>query len=293
MSAGVPVDVLARVGCVLAEGPIWDADRAVVLWTDIYAGQVWECALDGEPRVVAEHHESIGAIALAATGELLGFTPTGLWRLDGQPALLVVNPEAEPGLRANDGKPDPAGRFVGGTMGFPRPVPGAGTLWSFDAGEVRPLLRGVTISNGLAWSADGATMYYVDTPTQQVRAFAYDVATGGLGDGRVFAEVDRADGEPDGITIDAEGGVWVALWGGAKLHRYGADGALTAVVPTPVDYPTCPVFVGPALDRMVVTSATEAYPAGWAPVGAGDVYVCEPGVAGVMADRVDLVQPGL
>lgn len=280
------VERLAAVGCNLAEGPLWDPERAVVLWTDINAGEVWECALGGTPRVIAGHHEPIGAIALGSSGELVAFTPTGLWRLDGEPALLVANPEPDAGLRANDGKVDPCGRFVGGTMGTPRPVPGAGTLWSFGSDHVRPLLRGITISNGLAWTADGTTMFYVDTPTQQVRAFPYDAATGLVGEGRVFVTVDRADGKPDGLTLDAEGGLWLALWGGGKVHRYDPDGTLTDVVRVPAEYPTCPVFAGEALDVLVVTSATEAYPAGAAPAGAGDVYVCHVGVAGLPGDRL-------
>src|SRR5690606_20448990 len=166
----------------------------------------------GSPTVAVEHHEPLGAIALATGGALVGFTPTGLWRLDAErSSVLIENPEIDPALRANDGKPDPAGRFVGGTMGFPAARDGAGTLWSFADGTARPLLRGTTISNGLAWSADGSTMYYVDTPTRTIRAFPYDLATGELGAPAVFVTVAEESGDPDGLTIDAEGGVWVAL----------------------------------------------------------------------------------
>ena len=282
------VEVVARVGCRLGEGPLWNAGRATVMWVDIHAGRVWECALGGAPQVAVEHHEPLGAIALDASGALVGFTPTGLWRLGERPELVIANPEADPALRANDGKPDPAGRFVGGTMGMPEPVPGAGTLWSFGEGSARPLLRGTTISNGLAWTADGATMYYVDTPTQTVRAFAYDVATGALGDPRVFVAIDAEVGAPDGIAIDAEGGVWVALHGGSAVHRYDAGGALTAVVELPVRYPTCPAFAGAALDVLVVTSAREAYEPGTEPAGAGDVYAVAPGVPGAAAHTLSL-----
>lgn len=282
------VEVVAQVGCRLGEGPLWNAERGTVMWVDIHTGRVWECALGGAPQIVAEHHEPLGAIALDATGALVGFTPTGLWRLGADPQLMIANPEADPGLRANDGKPDPAGRFVGGTMGTPEPVPGAGTLWSFGSGTARPLLRGTTISNGLAWTADAATMYFVDTPTQTVRAFAYDVATGALGEPRVLVTIERAVGAPDGLTIDAEGGVWVALWGGSAVHRYDAEGALTAVVELPVRYPTCPAFAGAGLDVLVVTSATEAYERGAEPPGAGDVYAVMPGVTGTTAHTLSL-----
>jgi sugar lactone lactonase YvrE len=291
---GVTIDVLARVGLVLAEGPLWHPARGSVLWVDILAGNVWECALGGQPRIVVGHHEPLGCIALARTGELVGMTGSGLWRLHPNPALLVGNPEASPDLRANDGKPDPAGRFVGGTMGFPEPVAGAGTLWSYAGGTARPLLRGLTISNGIAWWTDPArgatTMYYVDTPTREVRAYEYDLATGSVGGARTLAAVHPSDGDPDGIALDAEGGVWVALWGGGKLHRYDPDGALSAVIDMPVSHVTCPAFVGPDLSQLVVTSATEAFgddPAG-APPGAGDVYLVDPGVTGAPANPVDL-----
>jgi sugar lactone lactonase YvrE len=290
----VTIDVLARVGLVLGEGPLWHAERGSVLWVDILAGHVWECALGGEPRIVVEHHEPVGCLALARTGELVGMTGSGLWRLDPEPALLVANPEASPDLRANDGKADPTGRFVGGTMGFPEPTPAGGTLWSFADGTARPLLRGLTISNGLAWWTDpttaATTMYHVDTPTGEVRAYDYDLASGSLGGARTLAAVHPGDGLPDGVALDVDGGLWVALHGGGKLHRYDPDGALTAVVELPVAHVTCPAFVGPGLTQLVVTTATEAFQGdpGTAPPGAGDVYLVDPGVAGAATHEVDL-----
>ena len=291
---GVKIDVLARVGLVLGEGPLWHPGRRTVLWVDILAGHVWECALGGEPRIVVEHHEPVGCIAFARTGELVGMTPSGVWRLDPDPTMLVANPEASPDLRANDGKADPVGRFVGGTMGFPEPVPGAGTLWSYADGTAQPLLRGVTVSNGLAWWTDPATarttMYYVDSPTYEVRAYEYDLATGSVGGARTLVAVAPSDGSPDGVALDAEGGLWVALFGGGKLHRYDPDGALTAEIELPAAYVTCPAFVGPDLTQLVVTSATEPYRGDPAniPTGAGDLYLVDPGVAGAAAHDIYL-----
>lgn len=279
-----------RSGNVLGEGPLWDAATGTVWWVDITAQQVWRATLDGAAAVAFTHHEPVGCLALATTGELLGMTPTGLWRLAPDPVLLVATPEPDLTLRANDGKADPAGRMIVGTMGFPQPVAEAGTLWSYSGGTATPLLRGLSISNGLAWTADGATMYFVDSWTQSVQAFEYDVSTGAVGGVRVLAALDPADGGPDGITIDADDGVWVAVWGGGKLHRYDGRGALTDVVRLPVRYPTCPAFVGPDLDRLVVTSATQEYRDSAPPDGAGDVYLVDPGVRGAAAHQVDLAR---
>lgn len=279
------IEVFAEVGCDLGEGPLWWPERGVVVWVDLGAGRIWECPLDGEARVLLEHPEPVGALALARTGELIGFTPSGLWRLDGVPTLLVPTPEPDPRLRANDGKPDPAGRFVGGTMSAGAVVEPVGTLWSFAGGTARPLRRGTRISNGVAWTADGATMYWTDSGTGTITAFAYDLASGTLHGERPFVRF--ADGqEPDGITIDAEGAVWVAMWGGGCLHRYAPDGELVEVVVVPVPHPTCPVFAGPDLDVLVVTTARGGsdHPA----PGAGDVYALRPAVRGAAAPRADL-----
>lgn len=287
MSATAAVEVFARVGCALGEGPIWCAERTSVLWVDLEVGHVWESSLAGDARVIVERDEPIGAIALGQGGELLGFTPSGLWRLDGTPTLLVPAPEPDPALRANDGKPDPAGRFVGGTMGRTWPVGPVGTLWSYAGGTAQPLRRGTTVSNGLAWTADTTTMYWADSGTRAITAFPYDVASGAIGEARPFVVVDGDDRGPDGITIDADDCVWVAVWGGGCLHRYAPDGELLDVVELPVAHPTCPVFAGPDLDVLLVTSA---YAPGRNPqvTGAGDVFALRPRVGGRPPWRVDL-----
>lgn len=287
MTSPPVVEVFARVGCELGEGPIWCDERSTVLWVDLEVGRVWKRPLEGESSVVVEHHEPVGALALAGTGELLGFTPSGLWRLDGTPELLVATPEPDPALRANDGKPEPAGRFVGGTMGRGWPVGPVGTLWSYAGGTARPLRRGTTVSNGLAWTADAATMYWADSGTGTITAFAYDVDSGTIGEARPFVSIVAAERGPDGITIDADDCVWVAVWGGGCLHRYAPDAELLEVVELPVVHPTCPAFAGPAHDLLIVTSAQA--PGGGEPVsGAGDVFVVRAGVAGPPPFRVDL-----
>jgi sugar lactone lactonase YvrE len=132
---------------------------------------------------------------------------------------------------------------------------GAGSLYRLDsAGSVSRVLAGVTISNGLAWSDDAATMYYIDSPTQRIDAFSYAADTGEIRDRRPVVHIPAELGSPDGLTIDADGGLWVALWGGGAVHRY-LDGRLDRVIRLPVSQPTSCTFGGPDLDELYVTSA--------------------------------------
>ncbi len=138
---------------------------------------------------------------------------------------MIPLPDAAPEIRMNDGKADPAGRFVGGTMRRQRPREPVATLWSFADGKATELVAGVRTSNGLAWSEDRSTMFFIDTPTQRVDAFDYAVDTGAVANRRTVVEIPVDVGKPDGMCIDDEGGLWVALWGGGAVHRY-VDGEL-------------------------------------------------------------------
>jgi sugar lactone lactonase YvrE len=140
----------------------------------------------------------------------------------------------------------------------------------------------VTISNGLAWSADARRMFYVDSPTQRIDVFDFDLATGTIGNRRPFASIAVEDGIPDGLAIDVDDGIWVALWGGGRLHRYTRDGLLDRVVRLPVTYPTRCAFGGPGLDELFVTSARMAMtPAERAAEPhAGGIYRLRPGIRG-------------
>jgi sugar lactone lactonase YvrE len=142
---------------------------------------------------------------------------------------------------------------------------------------VRALVPGVTISNGLAWSADGSVMYYVDTPTRRIDAFDYDSVTGDVSGRRPVVTIPESDGSPDGMTIDAEGGLWVALWGGGAVHRY-CDGRLDEVVEVPAPLVTCPAFAGPDGGTLVITTAAIGLDGPGPESGA--VYALRPGVTG-------------
>ena len=172
-------------------------------------------------------------------------------------AAMRVLPEvfADTSVRMNEGGCDPQGRFYCGTMAYDA-APGAGTLFRLDPDEsVHVVMNGVTVSNGLAWSPDGSTAYYVDTATQRIDAFAFDDATAAFKDRRTVVEIDPQLGGPDGLTVDAEGGLWVALWDGAAVHRYAPDGRLEAVIELPTPRVTACTFGGSGLDQLFITTS--------------------------------------
>jgi sugar lactone lactonase YvrE len=183
-------------------------------------------------------------------------------------------------VRMNEGACDPDGRFYCGSMAEDGEQP-RGTVHRLDPdGTVHPVLDGVTISNGLDWSPDGTRAYYVDTPTKRIDVFDYD-PDAGLTARRPFVDTDEsAGGQPDGLTVDAEGGVWVAMFGGSAVRRYAADGVLDVVVEIPARQVTACTFGGPDLDDLYVTTSRQGLPEGDDPT-AGSLFRVEVGVRGV------------
>jgi sugar lactone lactonase YvrE len=244
----------------LGEGPVWDAVRGQLVWVDILGRRVHRFdPADGTDVIMLETPTHVGTVAPRQNGGLVLALVDGFWLLDAdatapRPHRLV---EADrPGNRFNDGKVDADGRFWAGTMAYDL-RPGAGSLYRLDPdGAVNTMLDGVTISNGMAWSDDRRTLYYIDTPTRRIDAFDYDSTSAAIGGRRTVVRL-PADlvGSPDGMTIDAEGAMWVALWDGWAVHRYFPDGTLDAIVRMPVARPTSCVFGGTDLEDLYITSA--------------------------------------
>jgi sugar lactone lactonase YvrE len=190
----------------------------------------------------------------------------------------VVDDDA---VRLNEGGCDPQGRFYCGSMAYGE-TPGAGTLYRLGPdGAVSTAVEGVTISNGLQWSHDGSLAYYIDTPTRRVDVFDFDGSDGSFHNRRPLVEMGQeVAGAPDGMAIDAEGGLWVALWGGGAVRRYDGEGKLTEVVEVPgVTHTSAAAFGGPELDTLYITSSRQHLPAGAEPQ-AGAVFAVQPGVRG-------------
>jgi sugar lactone lactonase YvrE len=188
-----------------------------------------------------------------------------------------------PGNRLNDAKCDPAGRlYVGSMAGDDRP--GAAALYRVDPDwQVSTVLTGTTISNGLGWSPDGSRMYFNDTGADSTYVFDYDVASGTASNQRVLCALGPDDGHPDGLTVDAEGYVWVACYGGSAVRRFAPTGELDGLLGLPVRNVTSCTFGGPALDELFVTTAAEGLSESERAEqpDAGRVFSCRPGVTGL------------
>jgi sugar lactone lactonase YvrE len=282
---GGAVEVAFHAGDELGEGVIWDAANRRIISVDIMRGRVHLFDPATGVRRTIEVGQPVGTVVPRARGGLMAAVRDGFAELDpGTGALRFVSHVEldKPGQRMNDGACDAAGRFWAGTMCM-QERPGLGSLYRLDPdGSTHTMLTGVGISNGIDWSLDGARMYYVDSLAQRIDIFDFDPAAGSIANRRTFADIDPADGAPDGLTVDAEGAVWLALWGGSCLRRYLPDGRLDAHLPLPVTYPTTCAFGGASLDELYITSAVTRLSdeeRRQQPLG-GAVLRCRPGVAG-------------
>jgi len=266
----------------LGEGPVWSVADQRLYWVDIVGREVQRVALDGSEHQVWATPEKVGSAVPARDGSMILALRNGLGRLDlqsGQVESVLTLEEDKPGQRFNDGKCDPQGRFWFGSMHDLETDP-VGALYRYDATDsCTQMLTGITTSNGLGWSPDGATFYYTDSIARQISAFDFR-EDGSISDRRVFAQ-DPGHYVPDGLTVDAEGFVWSAKWDGGQLVRYAPDGRVDRVVAMPVRRPTSCAFAGVNLGTLVVTSAawglSELSPDGLD----GAVFLLDVGVSGL------------
>ena len=280
--------------CRLGEGPCYDERTGRVWWVDILGRRLlWRTFATDE---AGELHlpEHVGAVVPDRSDGLIVCLPAGPALLPGaagsapyqevRPVPLApfpVDPAGPPALRANDAKADPAGRLWLGTMAYDD-TPAAGALYRLDPGAatLRTMVDGVTISNGLGWSPHAPLMYYVDTPTARVDLFDYDPGTGEIVNRRRFVPVEG--GHPDGLCVDADGCVWVALWGGGGVCRYTPDGDLDRIIAVPTPLVTSCAFAGADLRTLVITTAAGQDDRD----AAGRTYAYRPGdVVGRPVDR--------
>lgn len=274
----------------LGEGPLWDAPTSTLVFIDIDRGRVHRFDPAAGTDAPFDVGERVGTVALDGAG---GFVIAGEQRIlrcgaGGADLHALPGTEVTGEVRFNDGKVDPWGRLVVGTndLQFHRPI---AALYRLDAdGSFRAVLDGVTISNGLDWSADGRTFFYVDSGTKRVDAIDLD-ADGELllGSRRTAVSFDDGNvGGPDGICLDAEGAIWVACWSRSAVHRYTPDGALDTVIELPVRAATSVGFGGPDLGDLYITTGTYAEGGDGRPEPhAGDLFVARPGVGGVPPHR--------
>jgi sugar lactone lactonase YvrE len=257
------------------EGPVWSESWGGLRWVDMLAGDVLTLAAEGD--VERRHVGTVAAVVRPRRGGGAVIAVERGFALEEPDGTLTVLPPLwdDDSVRMNEGDCDPDGRFYCGSMAYDH-AEGAGSVYRLDPdGAVGIVLDDVTISNGLEWSPDGALAYYVDTPTGRIDVFDYD-SDRGLTGRRGFV---KTGGAPDGLTVDEEGGVWVAFFDGGAVHRYGTDGALDEVIQVGARQVTACTFGGADLDQLFITTSREHLEPGDDPL-AGALFRAEPGVRG-------------
>lgn len=275
----------------LAEGPCWWAEKQVLLWVDIEASRIGLFDPQTARNNFLHLPAHVGAVVPTSAGDLLLATATGFLRLDPitEAVTLLSDPEADrPGNRFNDGKCDPWGRFWAGTMAYDF-EPLAGALWRVNADFSCVRQRqGFTISNGLAWSQDRGTLYLIDSPTLNVLAFPLTNAGEIAGEPSICVHIPEDwDAVPDGMCMDAEGMLWIALFGGGCVTRWDpVSGQRLERLALPCRQVTSCCFGGPHLDQLFITTARREMDAAAikAEPLAGGLFQADVGVKGVPAD---------
>jgi sugar lactone lactonase YvrE len=259
MNAELLLDAKATLG----EGPAWDAKTQTLYWVDILEKRIYAGV-----ELLAQLDDLIGCLAPCKNGNLIlglsGIVPEGEnesrasfvdFAPDSSQQTVLAALKESATNRVNDGKCDPAGRFLAGTMDMNEKDPN-GSFYSFDGKTTQTLFNGVTISNGLAWSPDHKTFYYIDTPTREVKAFDYDVSTGQIANPRSAIHFTESLGWPDGMTSDMDGNLWIAMWGGAQVTKWNPNsGKLLEQVSIPALQSSACVFGGKDRNELYVTSA--------------------------------------
>jgi sugar lactone lactonase YvrE len=275
-------DIVAGLG----EGVVWDQTRGELLWVDLLAGVLYRgrpgpssVELLGRLKLGCP----LGAVAPATDGGWVVAAGAGFAHLAEDGALTWIGQPAagRPELRMNDGACDPAGRFWAGTMAYGE-TPGAGTLYRLDlACTITAVVPATTVSNGIGWSADAKTLWYIDSGERTVDAFDFDMPTGAVSSRRTVVAVAPGDGAPDGLTVDAEDHIWVAMWDGGEVRRYTPGGELVARVRVPVSRPTSCCFGGADLATLFISTAQPAAERQTGEPEAGRLFRADTGVRGV------------
>ncbi|HEY8373318.1 MAG TPA: SMP-30/gluconolactonase/LRE family protein [Pseudonocardiaceae bacterium] len=248
------VEVAVRTTAILGEGPTWDMMFSSLLWVDILSCQVHRYDPYHGRDAVMDVPQHVGAAKPRSRGGLVLNLRDGiaLYDRDGTAQWLVW--WARDGVRGNDAAVDPSGRLWAGTMRYDE-QPGGWLARVEPDGAAKVVLDGLSVSNGIGWSPDGTRMYHVDSPTRRIDVLDFDPASGEAVNRRPLCAVEDTPGVPDGLCVDADGCVWVALWDGWAVRRYTPDGRLDREVPLPVARPTSCCFGGDGLSDLYVTTA--------------------------------------
>jgi sugar lactone lactonase YvrE len=279
-AAATPYGVAAPLE--LGEGPVWDAAREELVWVDIDRGLVHRRSR-GRADDTVDVGQPVGCAVPRAGGGLALALRDGFGLLDacGGAARLVAPVEhGRRDTRMNDGACDSRGRFWAGTMSLAGDTRTA-ALYRLDPDlSVTRALPGISVSNGIGWSPDESTLVHVDSPRRRMDLYDFDPDRGTVAGRRAVIPVDAALGTPDGLAVDAEGGIWVALWGGGAVLRYSPDGGVDQRIEIPATNVTSCCFGDADLGTLYVTTAARG--AAHEPL-AGALFACRPGITGLRA----------
>jgi sugar lactone lactonase YvrE len=277
-------ELIADPPCDLGENPLWHPLEQRLYWTDITRGRLYRYDPATGKHEQCYQGETVGGFTIQANGALLLFMQRGriaIWR-GGALENVVDEIPADLEGRFNDVIADPAGRVFCGTVSLPVVGSRPGRLYRLDTdGSLHVVLEGVTVSNGMGFTPDRRGMYYTDTRPRRIYRFDYDPASGALSNQRVWLQVPEGQGGPDGMTVDADGYVWSAHWGGSALYRYTPAGVEQQRIPFPALKVSSASFGGPDLSDLYVTTALSGGDRSAEGPGAGGLFRLHPGVRGL------------
>ncbi|MHB8191308.1 MAG: SMP-30/gluconolactonase/LRE family protein [Ferrimicrobium sp.] len=268
-------EVAIRAHATLGEHPVWDERLGMLTWVDIPTGEVHRYLPGSGDEVFVNVGSAVGAVGLLKAGGYVAATARGFLFIDdaGRVVSEPLRPlDMAPDAAFNDGACDPCGRFWAGTAATDS-SPSGGRLYRLDVDlGITTVLDGVMESNGIGWSPDARTMYYVDSGETDpvIRAFAFDCASGTIASERKLVVVPHEWGVPDGLVVDATGCLWVAFWGNGSIRRFTPSGEILGTYPVPVPFPTCPAFGGEGLSDLYIATARGERESEEA--GAGDIF---------------------
>lgn len=259
MTNNLKPELVYYAGNKLLEGPLWDDASGVLYFISIEDHMIYR--FDEKTTEVQSYPTSgpVGAAVLNETGKIISAEKDGLYSIDPETKerTFLMQPNEDERLRYNDGKLDPKGRLLIGTMGYDEIIDGAASLFVVENGNYKELLTDLSLSNGIGWSKDGKTFYHIDTPTKKVKQYDYDLDQASLSNERTVVEIE-GDGSPDGMCVDIDDHIWVAEYGGNRICKWHSEtGELLIEIPMPVSNITSCCLGGTKQNYLYITTAKE------------------------------------
>lgn len=283
--SNMQIRAISNVVSDLGEGPVWDDRTGEVLWTDITGKKFHRTHLNTGLTESFSMPMMIGAIALTHDDSYVAATQTGIAGISRSGELITQNSFLAPDSRMNDGKVDQRGRFLAGSVAIDFSQE-RGTLYSFDAsGKIRPLLERLTLSNGMCWSADGESFFFIDSIPGTLWRYRYDMEKGEISSGEVLIRFDSGDGVPDGMCMSSEGFLIIAFWDGSRVEVFDQNGISQQRIHLEVQRPTSCAFAGFDGEILIVTSASQGIDQSRQPLAGKTIAITGTGLSGAPSHR--------